>query len=79
MEDKACLMILIPKAKLVGLDDSSASPCKYRMRKIRDWAYKYASIGHRYLWEKVGAWIRKPVSIWCDHHLPHAVQHISFA
>ncbi len=21
----------------------------------------------------------KPVSIWCDHHLPHAVQHISFA
>ena len=23
--------------------------------------------------------VRKPVSIWCDHHLPHAVQHISFA
>ncbi len=22
--------------------------------------------------------VRKPVSIWCDHHLPHAVQHISF-
>ncbi len=22
---------------------------------------------------------RKPVNIWCDHHLPHAVQHISFA
>ena len=21
---------------------------------------------------KVGAWIRKPVSIWCDHHLPYA-------
>ncbi len=21
---------------------------------------------------------RKPVSIWCDQHLPHAVQHISF-
>ncbi len=20
----------------------------------------------------------EPVSIWCDHHLPHAVQHISF-
>ncbi len=24
-----------------------------------------------------GFW--KPVSIWCDHHFPHAVQHISFA
>ncbi len=23
--------------------------------------------------------VRKPFSIWCDHHLPHAVQHISFA
>ncbi len=22
--------------------------------------------------------VRKPVSIWCDHHLPHAVPHISF-
>jgi hypothetical protein len=22
--------------------------------------------------KKVGAWIRKPVSIWCDHYLPHA-------
>ncbi len=22
--------------------------------------------------------VRKPVSTWCDHHLPHAVQHISF-
>ncbi len=26
-----------------------------------------------------GGGVRKPVSIWCDHHLPHAVQHISFA
>jgi hypothetical protein len=25
---------------------------------------------------KVEAWIRKPVSIWCDHHLPHAERHI---
>ena len=25
--------------------------------------------------KRVGAWIRKPVSIWCDHHLPHALQH----
>ena len=23
-------------------------------------------------------WIRKPVSIWCDHHLPHAAWHICF-
>ena len=30
------------------------------------------------LTEKVGPWIIKPVSIWCDHHLPHAAQHISF-
>ena len=22
--------------------------------------------------KKVGAWVRKRVSIWCDHHLPHA-------
>ena len=21
--------------------------------------------------KKLEAWIRKPVSIWCDHHLPH--------
>jgi hypothetical protein len=27
---------------------------------------------------KVGEWIRKPVSIWCDHHLPQAVRQISF-
>ncbi len=26
----------------------------------------------------LGGGVRKPVSIWCDHHLPHAVQHISF-
>ena len=25
---------------------------------------------------KVGAWNRKPVSIWCDHHLPHAARHL---
>ena len=25
--------------------------------------------------KKLGAWIRRPVSIWCDHHLPHAAQH----
>jgi hypothetical protein len=30
------------------------------------------------LTEKVGAWTIKPLSIWCDHHLPHAAQHISF-
>jgi hypothetical protein len=23
---------------------------------------------------QVGAWIRKPVSIWCDNQLPHAAQ-----
>ncbi len=23
--------------------------------------------------------VRKPVSVWCDYHLPHTVQHISFA
>ena len=28
--------------------------------------------------KKVGVWIRKPVSIWSDHHLPHATRHISF-
>ena len=35
-----------------------------------DWEYRYASVGHRYLLKnilkiskKVGAWIRKPVSI----------------
>uniref|UniRef100_A0A4W5JMT9 G-protein coupled receptors family 1 profile domain-containing protein n=1 Tax=Hucho hucho TaxID=62062 RepID=A0A4W5JMT9_9TELE len=44
-----------------------------------NWEYRYASVGHRYPKKKVGAWIRKPVSIWCDHHLPHAAQHISFA
>jgi hypothetical protein len=27
---------------------------------------------------KEGARIRKTVSIWCDQHLPHAAQHISF-
>ena len=21
-------------------------------------------------------WIRKPVSIWCDYHLPHALRHL---
>ena len=25
--------------------------------------------------KKVGEGIRKPVSIWCDHHLPHAARH----
>jgi hypothetical protein len=28
--------------------------------------------------EKMGVWIRKPVSIWCDQY-PPAAQHISFA
>uniref|UniRef100_A0A8C7IAA5 Protein mono-ADP-ribosyltransferase PARP9 n=1 Tax=Oncorhynchus kisutch TaxID=8019 RepID=A0A8C7IAA5_ONCKI len=37
--------------------------------------HKYASV--RYL--KVWGWIRKPVRIGCDHHLPHAARHISFA
>jgi hypothetical protein len=32
-----------------------------------------ASVVYQYLLKKAGAWIRKPVSIWCDHHLPHAV------
>ena len=27
---------------------------------------------------KVEAWIRTPVSIWCDYNLPHAAQPISF-
>jgi hypothetical protein len=44
-----------------------------------DWEHRYASVGHRYIFKKVGAWIRKPVSIWCDHHLPQRAQHISFA
>ena len=26
--------------------------------------------------KKVGVWIRKLVSIWCDHHLPHAARHL---
>ena len=26
----------------------------------------------------VGAWIRKPVSVWCVHHLPQVTRHISF-
>ena len=43
-----------------------------------DWEYRCASAGHRYLQIKVGAWIKKTVSIWCDHHLPHAGRHISF-
>jgi hypothetical protein len=25
--------------------------------------------------KKVGAWNRKSVIIWCDHHLPHAARH----
>ena len=25
--------------------------------------------------QKVGTWIRKPVSIWCDHHYHHAARH----
>jgi hypothetical protein len=33
-------------------------------------------VGQRCLKKKVGAWIRKPVSIWCDHHLCHAAQHL---
>ena len=41
-----------------------------------DWEYRYA-YSHRK--KKVWAWIRKPVSIWCNHHLPHAAQHIYFA
>ena len=28
------------------------------------------------LFKTVGARIRKPFSIWCDHHLPHAERHI---
>ncbi len=39
------------------------------------------SQSNRHLWDVV-EWeirVRKPVSIWWDHHLPHAVQHISFA
>ena len=27
---------------------------------------------------KVGVWIRKPVSIWCDHHFLHAARHICY-
>jgi hypothetical protein len=26
--------------------------------------------------KKVRAWIRKPVSIWCDHHFPHTARHL---
>uniref|UniRef100_A0A4W5KLU0 Endoplasmic reticulum protein 44 n=1 Tax=Hucho hucho TaxID=62062 RepID=A0A4W5KLU0_9TELE len=40
------------------------------------------SFRHMYVYpeeKKLGVWIRKPVSIWCDHHLPHATRHISFA
>ena len=46
---------------------------------LHDLEYRYASVGHRYLTKKVGALIRKPDSISCDQHLPHAGKHISFA
>ncbi len=34
---------------------------------------------YTYIYTRLPHIHRKPVSIWCDHHLPHAVQHISFA
>ena len=38
--------------------------------------YRYAIVGHRNIKEKVGVWIRKPDSIWCDHHVLHSAQHL---
>ncbi len=33
---------------------------------------------YTYIYTRLPHIHRKPVSIWCDHHLSHAVQHISF-
>ena len=35
-----------------------------------DWEYRNAFVCHRYLKKQGRAWIRKQVSIWCDHHFP---------
>ena len=38
--------------------------------------FTYASVDHMYFKEKVEAWNREPVRIWCDYHLPHAAWHL---